>query len=393
MAHSTTHSLPFKGALPAVIFVTALFLCNFLSRVVLAPLMPLAQADLGFTHAGAGHLFLALAIGNALGLLFSGFVSRVLNHRRTVGLSAIMTGAVALMTPLAGSYSTLMTILFALGLAVGLYLPSGIASVTYLVRRKDWGKALAVHEMAPNLSYVIAPLLVEAMLLWADWHAPLFLLGVVQLVIGVWFLQSGRGSEALGTVPSPDMLKKIIKQSTFWILVLMFCMGVGASIGPYSMLPLYLADVHGYSREEANHLMAVSRVMACVAPFIAGWLTDRWGARPVIFLYLILNGSALVALGIASGGLLVNMVLLQPVFSVILFAPGFTILSLSFEPQERSMVIALMGPINAIVGMGLFPTFLGHMGDAGMFHTGFMVQGCLLLCVMAFLPLLPKDKA
>ena len=34
--------------------------------------------------------------------------------------------------------------------AVGLPLPSGVAALTSFVRPTDWGKAVAVHELAPS---------------------------------------------------------------------------------------------------------------------------------------------------------------------------------------------------------------------------------------------------
>lgn len=383
----------FKTALPAVVFVTSIFLCNFLSRVILAPLMPVIQQDLGFTHAGAGHLFLALAIGNGVGLLLSGFISRSMNHRRTVGISAILVGLCALAAPLANDYSMLLGALFTLGIAVGIYLPSGIATVTSLVRKEDWGKTMAVHELAPNASYVIAPLLAEAVLLFSGWRFALSILGVTQIVIGLAFLKAGRGGHFPGMVPGPLMVYQIVKRPIFWLLVLFFSMAVGTSIGPYSMLPLYLVDDHGYTREQANQLLAASRIVACAAPFFAGWITDKFGAKPAILFYLVTNGSALVVLGLASGSLLVTLVLMQPVFSVLLFPPGFTVLSMAFPPEHRSVAIALMGPLNATVGVGLVPTFLGHMGDAGRFDTGFLALGCVLLCAMVFLPILPKGTA
>jgi len=393
MRYSTSHPESFKSALLAVVFVTSIFFCNFLSRVVLAPLMPVIQADLGFTHAGAGHLFLALAMGNGTGLLLSWFISRTMYHRRTVGVSAVLVGVTALMAPLAGGYYSFMGALCVLGVAVGLYLPSGISTITSLVQKEDWGKTLAVHEMAPNVSYVVAPLLAEAVLLFFDWRAALYLLGVVQICLGLWFIRAGRGGDFPGVVPGPDMIWQIVKRPIFWLLVLLFSLAVGASIGPYSMMPLYLVDSHGYVREEANRLLAVSRIAACFVPFLAGWITDRWGARPAILLYLLLNGASLVVLGLASGPLLVGMVLLQPIFSVLLFAPGFTMLSMVFLPEHRSVAVALIGPLNAVIGVGLFPTFLGHMGDAGHFDTGFLVQGCLLLLAIFFLPILPKGTA
>ncbi|MBU4379439.1 MAG: MFS transporter, partial [Proteobacteria bacterium] len=367
---------PFRVALPGVIFVTAIFFFNFLSRVVLAPIMPVIQADLGFAHTGAGVLFMALGAGNALGLLLSGFLSRAVNHRRTVGISSLLVGACALATPLARDYAGLLAALFTMGVAAGFYLPSGIATIFSLIRKEDWGKSMAVHELAPNLAFVTAPILAEAVLLCFDWRASLHLLGAVQLCLGLWFLRSGRGGEFPGTVPGPPVVMQIVRRPIFWVLVLFFCLGVCASVGPYSMLPLYLADAHGYTREAANKLLSVSRVLACFAPFVAGWITDRWGARPAIFLFLLLTGSALIALGLTSDTPLMVVVLLQPMCSVFMFAPGFTLVSTVFPPEHRTVALALMGPINAVIGIGVAPIFLGAMGDAGRFDHGFMILGC-----------------
>jgi len=386
------NDLPFRAALPAVLFVVSIFFCNFMSRMVFAPIMPLIQEELGFSYAGAGNLFLMLAMGNAAGLLLNGFISRSLNHRRTVGLSALLVGTAVMVVPFVGSYAALACSLLVLGTAVGVYLPSGIATVTSLVRKEDWGTAMAVHELAPNTAFVVAPLFAEAVLLVFKWQATLWLIGGVQIVLGLLFLARGRGGELPGMVPGPLVVVQIVKRPVFWVLSLCMCLAVGASIGPYTMLPLYLADAHGYTREQANQLLSISRIMAVFGPFFAGWVTDRWGARAAVIMYLVLNGAALVVLGLTSGMTLVAMVVLQPVFSVFIFAPGFTMLSLVLPPEHRSVAVALIGPLNAIVGLGIAPAFLGHMGDAGLFHVGFLIQGVLLLALLPLMPRLPGGR-
>jgi len=393
MTDKTNLHEPFRKALPAVLFVTAIFFFNFISRVVLAPLMPVIQQNLGFSHAGAGYLFLALAVGNGMGLLLSGFISRAVNHKNTVGISGILLGIAAMVLPLAGNYAMLLGALVALGTAAGLYLPSGIATITSLVRKEDWGKTMAVHEMAPNLSFVAAPLLAEGMLFFFNWEAAFYLLGGLQVCLGLWFLKGGRGGDFPGAVPSPYVARQIIRKPVFWLLVLFFSLAIGSSVGPYSMLPLYLVGEHGFTRESANHLLSVSRIMACFVPFVAGWITDRWGPRPSICICLALTGSSLVALGLTSGNALIGVVLIQPTFTVFMFAPAFTMLSMVFPPEHRSVCVALMGPLNALIGLGVVPTFLGHMGDAGHFDTGFLLLGMIILSAMFFLPLLPKGNA
>ncbi|MEK7244199.1 MAG: MFS transporter, partial [Thermodesulfobacteriota bacterium] len=71
-----------KSQLFLLTLLTGIFLVNFLSRIVLAPLMPVIEQELHLDHAGAGGLFLLIAIGYSAGLLGSGFVSSRLTHRR-----------------------------------------------------------------------------------------------------------------------------------------------------------------------------------------------------------------------------------------------------------------------------------------------------------------------
>jgi NNP family nitrate/nitrite transporter-like MFS transporter len=71
-----------------------------------------------------------------------------------------------------------------LGAGAGLYLPSGIATLTGLVAPRHWGKAIAIHELAPNLDFVTAPLLSEALLNWTSWRGVLILFGIGSIAAG-----------------------------------------------------------------------------------------------------------------------------------------------------------------------------------------------------------------
>ena len=355
--------------------------------------MPAIEGDLHLNHADAGNLFLALAVGNGIGLLLNGVLSGRLNHRRTVGVSALLVGLAALSVSMSSSYAGLLGAVLGMGVCVGLYLPSGISTITSLVRKEDWGKTLATHEVAPNLAYLVAPVLAEGILFFTDWRQAFLLLGILQLILGAAFLRFGRGGDMPGHLPTLAMVKSIAHRPLFWLMVIFFSMAVGISVGPYAMMPLYLVDIHGYTREEANHLLAVSRVAALFMPFVAGIITDRWGARRAVLLYLLLAGSSTLFLGVASGGLLVTAVVAQPVCSTLFFAPGFTMISRAFSPKERSVVVSMMGPLNACLGVGLAPALLGYLGDLGRFDLGFLFLGGVLMLSATLLPLLPGGKA
>jgi NNP family nitrate/nitrite transporter-like MFS transporter len=170
-----------------------IYLMNFLSRIIFAPLMPSIEQDLKLGHDAAGSLFFMISLGFCVMLLGSGFVSSRLDHRRTLILSSMAVGGALWMVALSHDLGQIRFALLLLGMATGLYLSSGMSTLTSLVNPKNWGKAMAIHELAPNLSYVIAPFLAEVTLTWFSWRGVLFQLGGFSVLAGIVFLFFGKG--------------------------------------------------------------------------------------------------------------------------------------------------------------------------------------------------------
>lgn len=367
----------FGRALPFLLMLAAVFLLNFLSRICLAPLLPAIEPELGITHAQSGGIFLALAVGNTMGLVSSGFVSCRIGHKYTISLASFLFGSGILVASTIHDLLAFKAVLLLSGLGAGLYLPSGIATITAVVRRQDWGKALAVHEIAPNLSFVLAPVLAEAVLLRLEWRHALVLLGSAQLVASVCFALLG-GSSFKGRRPDFTAIGQVLRTPAFWALMGGFSLGVGSSLGPYSMIPLYLTDL-GYSRAQANELLAVSRVAGLFTAFVGGWFTDRVGARNMLIAFFVLNGAACAFIGLASGELIRLAVMIQPMTSVLFFAPAFTLLSQTFEQDLRNLAVSCISPVSVLVGQGVSPFLLGLMGDVGAFREGFILVGAVVM--------------
>ncbi|MCG6907156.1 MAG: MFS transporter, partial [Desulfobacteraceae bacterium] len=171
----TAAAYPAQGAglrtrLGVVLFLTALFYLNFLARILPAPLMPVIETDLGIGHGAAGSLFLLISAGYFVALAGSGFISARIRHRRTVALSAGLMGLALVGTALCQSLAAIRVGLVLTGFAAGLYLPSGVATLTTLIHPRDWGKAISVHELAPNLAFATAPLVAELLLAFFNWR-------------------------------------------------------------------------------------------------------------------------------------------------------------------------------------------------------------------------------
>ncbi len=184
-----------SSQLPVLFFLALIFFINFTARIIFSPLMPTIEADLNLTHSDAGLLFLLISFGYFTGMMGSGFLSAAVTHKKTISLSAIAVGLTLLPISFSSNKWILLIGLFVLGLSAGFYLPSGLATLTSIINPRQWGKAIAVHEMAPNLGFVAAPLLAEMFMLWFSWRIILLVLGVTSLLMGLTNARFGKRSE------------------------------------------------------------------------------------------------------------------------------------------------------------------------------------------------------
>jgi len=369
----------FRSQTGPIFLLAGIFFLNFISRIILAPLLPTIERDLAVGHSEAGSLFLLISMGYFVSLLGSGLVASRLMHSRTIVLSATAIAIALFAITFSTSLLGIRLGLILLGLAAGLYLPSGISTLTSLVSPNQWGKALAIHELAPNLSFVAAPLISEALLLWFPWRTVLAVLGVASLLAGIVFARFGRGGKFPGDAPSVASFRTILTKPAFWIMTVLFSLGITGSLGVYAMLPLYLVAERSIDQHLANTLVAFSRISGLGMAFLAGWATDRFGARRVMAAVFFLTGTMTVLLGIIKGYWIVVIVFLQPMLAVCFFPAGFAALSCIGPPSSRNVAVSLAIPFAFLIGAGAIPTGIGVMGDTFSFAFGFALVGVLIL--------------
>ena len=365
----------FGARLIPLILLTSIFFVNFLARIILAPLMPGIESDLNITHAEAGSLFLAISLGYFVSLLGSGFISSRLTHRSTIIFSAMTLGLVLISTSFCSGLWSMRLGAFGLGIAAGPYLPSAIATLTTLFETRHWGRAMAIHELAPNLSFVLAPLICEIVLYRYSWRAVFIAIGVVAMVLSLIFSYSGRAGEFHGEPVGLASIQNIISKPSFWIMVVLFSLAISSTLGIYSMLSLFLVTEHGLERQWANTLIGLSRIASIAMTLVGGWATDRFGPRRVLRVVFILTGLMTIFIGMASADWVAVAVFLQPVMAVCFFPAGMAALSMVSSSRDRNIAVSLTVPLAFMVGGGATPTFVGYMGDVHSFGAGITFVG------------------
>jgi len=369
--------VPFRNRLAPLLFMTAIFLFNFMARYIWSPLLVSIEKDLGIQHTGAGSLFFLITLGYFIGLFLSGYISRRFSHPTTIGFSCLSCGAVLAGATLSDSLPALAVSLLMVGITTGIYLPSAIPTLTYRLASRDYGKAYSFHEISPSLCFIIGPLLAEIILRYYRWQMTLLPIAAGLFILGVVYLVRPITEKFYGETPSLKNFGRLLSERRYWALLFIFMLGAGANVGVYAMLPLYLQVGRGLDQTTANTLLAVSRMAAVFTPFLVGWATDRFGARRVLAVTMLLNGAATATLGVGSEFLFRGALFVQPMLSTAFFPPIWTILSDIVDPSSRNLGVSLIVPPAVLLGGGVLPMIIGAFGDAGMFPAGFVLWGVI----------------
>lgn len=360
-----------------ILFITLLFYLNFVARILLAPLAPVMEMELGYSHAGTGSLFLMTSLGYFFGLFVSGIISSRWSFTQTIQLSVAGFGLCLICIAFSSNYWLIGVLITVLGFMAGLYLPAGMAKLTELTPSTHWGIGLGVHELGPNFALFLVPLQVEILLRFFDWHHVLLIQGLLTLgIVAAYRFYAGQGGSR-GVAPKLSTLQYFFRQKNFWQLVMLFGLGVGSTLGIYSMLPVYFID-QGIERGLGNSMLSASRMLSIPVVLIGGWLTDRIGVRRSLMIILITGGLLTVLIGVLPGYWLFVPVFLQPLFAVCFFAPVFKALALSVPAELRNQAVAYTVPFGFLLGAGVTPLVLGMLGDAGLFQLAFIALGCLM---------------
>ncbi|MBL0715314.1 MAG: MFS transporter [Desulfosarcina sp.] len=370
---------PFTAKVGLVLFLAWLFYLGFVTRVMFAPLMPAIEQDLGISHGQAGSLFLMMSLGYLLAPFFSGLLSSKIKHRGTLNVSAWMVGLALLPFGVVTELWAIRLLLAIIGLAAGLHLPSAIATITAQIRKEDWGKALSVHQAAPPLSFISAPLIAALLLNWFSWRRVLMLWAVVALLSAIAYRFGGRGGKFAGQLPNRANVRIIVSNPSFWIMVALFAMAMGGNAGIYAMLPLFLVNDHQMTLTWANSLVGISQISGLLMVFVAGWVIDRVGQKRVMAVCLLAAGIATMLIGLLKGAWLIAAIIIQPAVLNAFFPAAFAALSRIAPPYLRSVTSALGPPLSFLIGGGVLPMVIGAMGQTYTFGAGIVLAGGFML--------------
>jgi len=369
----------FRRQIRPVLMVVLIVFLNLFSRSLVAPLLVELEGNFHISHAVASRFFFIISIGYAVSLVVSGYVSAAIHHKGAIILSITIIGCGQVLIGLAGSLGHVYAALLLMGIGAGFYAPSGVATITSFVHRSNWGRALSLHELGPNLGYIAAPAWATLLSFFLPWRGVFLITGGICIIVGllyVRFLEVGRFP---GEVPSFVTLGPILRNPSFWFLLIPFLFAAGAIQGLYSLMPAYLITEVGMDTVSANNLVSLSRIPPLFTIMTVGYIYERFGSVRTLFGLMLLAGSSVIFLGIARGSAVPVAVLVQPACTAMFFPAGLTAVSTISSASSRNLILSMMFIFISIVSMGLVPVFIGYMGDYYSFTAGFFLFGIATL--------------
>ncbi len=377
----------FKPAVPWVLLVSLMFFINYTNRSIFGPLLVDFEREFGIDHAQATRLLFYLYCGFSFSMAMSGFAAAKIKPKLAVGLSTIFCGIVIFLISRLHSIDVAWIFFIALGLSGGFYFTSAMATLGELVTPRDWGKAVTLHELAPPLSFILAPQLAHLIIFFdgATWRSVLAGLGGFSCLAGMFFIIFARGGEKKASPPSLGHFRLYLKSPVLWLFAWIFALGIGGEFAPYSVLPLHLTTERGLSEEAVGRLLSLTRLAAPLAVLAGGALISRFRAKTIVTWFLFTHALSLLCMALPQPGLARAGMFVQPLVTACVFPAIFTLFAENFPLEHQPMLLGLAVPVSSYIGSGIFPALLGLWGNYLGFQYGFAMMAVFCLISLPFL--------
>lgn len=248
------------------------------------------KADLGLNDTQFGMLVATPVLTGSLSRIFLGVWSDQYGGRLIFTLQMLATGVATFLLTTVSTYPMFLLAALGVGLAGGSF-AVGIQYVSTWYRKERQGTALGIFG-AGNVGAAVtnfgAPLLLIAM--GGEWQAVAQVYaGVVSLTAVLFFLFTKndpalreRQAQGVAHVSFLQQLKPL-ENIQVWRFSLYYFFVFGAFVALALWLPRYYVGTYGLELKTAGLLAAGYAMPGSIFRALGGWLSDRFGARAVMY--------------------------------------------------------------------------------------------------------------
>ncbi len=375
-----------RAPIPGILFffVLAHFSHHLLTSLPI-PLSPMIRSDFALDYTQAGLVISAFNLSYGLGQLPAGWLADRLGPRLMMAIGICGVALAGFLVGLSQSFSMLILFLALMGIMGGGYHPAAPPMISAAVEKVYQGRALGLHMIGGGASFFLAPLIAAAIAAYFGWRGSFLGLALPTLAYGAFFYTILK-KRRLGEAVKKESAKKTIAAKmpagqirTLGLVIFLSTFTAAVLFAAMSFIPLFLVDQVGFSKAKAGAFFAFIYSAGLWVSPIGGYLSDRFGAIPVLLIVLFLTGPVIYLLNFVSSWLGVGVLLLLIGIIIYVRMPVSESYIMAKTPEHRRSAVLGIYFFSSMEGGGVLTPLLGYLIDNLGFYYSFSIAALLLL--------------
>jgi NNP family nitrate/nitrite transporter-like MFS transporter len=354
------------------------------------------KQELGLSETEFGILVATPVLTGSVSRIFLGVLTEQYGGRLMFTIQMLATAVACWLLSEVRTYEVFLLAALGVGLAGGSFIV-GVAYTSQWFEKERQGTALGIFG-AGNVGAAVtnfgAPFLVVAL----GWQAAAQVYAVALAVVAVLFFllskedPTTRARKAKGEKPASALMQLgPLKNLQVWRFATYYFFVFGGFVALASYLPRFYVGAYGLELASAGMLAAAYSMPGSVFRALGGWMSDRWGARAVMYLTFAVSLACLFLMSYPQtaytvagirGPIEFTFGISLPVFVLLTVLLGF-VMSLGkaavykhipvYYPHHVGSVGGLVGMIGGLGGFVL-PIVFGLLNDlTGVWTSSFML--------------------
>ncbi|WP_440409207.1 MFS transporter [Neorhizobium petrolearium] len=363
------------------------------------------KQDLGLNEAEFGLLVgTPVLTGSLIRILLGVWTSRY-GGRLVYTLTMLAAALATFLLSYAQTYTQMLIAGLGVGLAGGSF-AVGVAYVSPFFPAEKQGTALGIFG-AGNVGAAVTKFAAPFVLIAWGWQAvaQIWAVGLALMAIVFWFTTTDDPAFRLRRehgVVSKSLLQEFapLKNAQVWRFSLYYFFAFGGFVALSLWLPRYLVGVYGFNLGIAGIIAAAYSIPGSIFRAFGGVLSDRKGARSVMYAMFAVSAVATLILSLPAAGTGSALGITPGVFIVVIFVLGF-MMSLgkaavykhipAYYPESVGAVGGIVGMMGGLGGF-ILPIAFGVLKDmTGLWSSCFVLLFLIVAISLVWMHLSVKQ--
>ena len=342
-------------------------------------IIPSVKASLGLSDIQLGTLSTMRQFSSGPTMLPAGILADFFRSRTAIilALAFVFLAVSQFLVAEASTYRWIIPGVVMMGIANALWHPAAIGSISLRFPDKR-GSALAVHGVGASIGDTVGPIAIGAILLVMAWQDLLRLHVIPALILGVLLLRGLWSAYKADEGRRPSVksylsdAKSMLRHRVVMVTIAVNALTGMARLSVVTFLPVYIQDDLEYSTLGLGVFWGLLHVMGAVSQPVMGYLSDKFGRKPVLLPSLVSFSLLYFALSAAGPG--IQLVLVVGALGLFFYALNSLTMATMMDVAKSSVQSSTMG-ISSIFTQGLA---LPSPIIAGVFVTRFGTSSAFL---------------